>query len=190
MPISRQRQTRWKPGTQSHGSKVTFVTMIARLPNTNTTRIFVWIRNLPAARLEAFVGEVALWGINGFLERQDVMFKISRIVFLWFFVVIIACATYGYASSANPTRKGEGASQISGYVITNVKYYPVSDPLKIDVVEFDLDGLAMVVKIKLVSADQEFHSCVNTSANHWRCNVDPAVNISNMDELRVIATSE
>jgi len=118
------------------------------------------------------------------------MYKISRIVLLWFFVAIIACTIYAYASSAIQTRQGEGAGQISGYVVTNVKYHPASDPSKIDIVEFDLDGPALVVKVKLVSADLEFHSCINASVYHWRCDLNPAVNISSMDELRVIATNE
>ena len=118
------------------------------------------------------------------------MYKISRIVLLWFFVAIIACAIYAYASSTIPIRRGEGASQISGYVVTDVKYHLASDPSKIDVVEFNLAGPAMVVKVKLVSIDLIFHSCINASANHWRCDLNPAVNISSMDELRVIATNE
>jgi len=116
------------------------------------------------------------------------MLKIFRFAFLWFFVVIIGCTTYAYASSVIPPRQGEGASPISGYVVTNVKYRPAIDPSKIDLVEFDLDEPAMMVKIKLVSTDAEFHACINVGARLWRCELNPAVSVSSIDELRVIAT--
>lgn len=118
------------------------------------------------------------------------MFKIYRIGLLWFLAAIIACTTYAYASSTIPTRQGEGASSVSGYVVTNVKYHPGIDPSKIDIVEFNLDEPAMVVKIKLVSTDPAFHPCINASAKLWRCELNPAVDISSMDELRVIAANE
>ena len=121
------------------------------------------------------------------------MFNLPRIVLLWIciaIIVILACTTYAFASSAVPTRQGEGAGRISGYVVTHVRYHPASNPSKIDVVEFDLDGPATAVKIELIAADSVFHSCTHASENHWRCLVDPAVNISSMDELRVIATNE
>jgi hypothetical protein len=118
------------------------------------------------------------------------MFKITRIVLLWFLVAIIACAIYAYASSTVPIRGGEGASRISGYVVTNVKYHLANEPSKIDIVEFNLDGPATVVKIKLVSADLNFHSCIHANAYHWRCEVNPAVDIASMDELRVIASDD
>ncbi len=86
--------------------------------------------------------------------------------------------------------RGEGASQISGYVVTNVKYHLANEPSKIDIVEFNLDGPATVVKIKLVSADLNFYSCTRANAYLWRCEVNPAVDISSMDELRVIASDD
>jgi hypothetical protein len=84
---------------------------------------------------------------------------------------------------------GEGASLISGWEISNIEYQPSTDPSRIIGVSFDLNGPAKVVSVKLVSADTAYFQCVNRQLYRWQCDLAAGINISRVDELRVVASN-
>jgi hypothetical protein len=96
---------------------------------------------------------------------------------------------FAYSNAAANDRRGESASEISGWLINNVQYKFASDSTQIGAVEFDLNSPAGEVCVRLSSKSPVYFACLNTSNYHWHCNTSGVV-VANMDELRVIATSK
>lgn len=116
------------------------------------------------------------------------MDKILRAVSLMLLVVIVYFANYAFASSMTGfAPRGEGAGVISGWVVSNVSFHSGAEVSKMDSVEFDLDGRADSVRVRLQASGNLFYQCRNSHGLHWTCDLNPQVSISEADELRVIA---
>ena len=117
------------------------------------------------------------------------MFKWFRFIFIALIIAVGFYSTNAYASSETlqyPSR-GEGAAEISGYIITDVQYHLSKNPSKLGSVEFNLDGPASQVVIGFdIPADQLF-TCRNVRGQHWFCEVHE-VEIALIKEFRVIAS--
>lgn len=90
-------------------------------------------------------------------------------------------------SNEEPDRAGEAAVAISGWEISNLDYQRADHPSLVQSVTFDLDAPANQVSVRLNSRAPEFMACTNTGGYHWQCNFGVAVELSSMDEFRVIA---
>ena len=113
-------------------------------------------------------------------------------LFKLFAVVIFAGATifpvYAFASSASERKaSGEGMGTISGWSASNVHYQLSSDPSLVKSVSFDLDAPAGKVSVRLDSKSAVYANCTNLNAYHWQCDFPSGVQISSMDEFRLIA---
>lgn len=117
------------------------------------------------------------------------MLKIVRFVIASVLVAAVTAASYAFASSSTQpgSGAGEGSAGISGWVVSDVAYHLGSDPSKLEAVSFRLDRPAGTVLVRLRSIDSEFHACANTGGNRWQCDIAPALEITALDELRVIA---
>ena len=104
------------------------------------------------------------------------------------FVGTVMFPVYAFASSSLEGKaSGEGASTISGWEVSNVRYQLSSDPSLVKGVSFDLDAPASSASVKLISMSSNYISCTNVNSKHLQCDFSSGVSISNMDELRVIA---
>ena len=104
-------------------------------------------------------------------------------------IAILSFTVHAFASSeTNPAgHGGEGANTISGWVVSNVQYRLSENPSTVSSIEFNLDKPASVVKASVNPTNAGFFECQNSSGNHWACNINPSVEISLMNELRVVA---
>jgi len=101
---------------------------------------------------------------------------------------IVAFPVYAFASSnSGPAASGEGASTISGWVVSNLSYQLANDPSFVSGVSFDLDGTAGTVSVKLNSSGASYTACTNTYEYHWQCDLSSGMRLSDMSEFRVIA---
>jgi hypothetical protein len=75
-------------------------------------------------------------------------------------------------------------------MISNLEYHMSDDPSLVKSVTFDLDAPAEQVSAKLVSSSTEFSACTNVGAYRWQCNFHAGVEVSSMDEFRVIAVGD
>ena len=118
------------------------------------------------------------------------MLKLLRFTTLYLISLVIGSLTFAYAYNQNNPldRRGEGVSEISGWLVKNVNYIPAIDPTFVSAVEFDLDSAAAEVHAKLVSASGQYVPCTHQGNNHWFCHFE-GVRIASIDELRVIAVS-
>lgn len=73
-------------------------------------------------------------------------------------VVAMGAHAFTASNTVPDTKAGIGAGAISGYVVTDVAYTFSADGTNITGVDFNLDGLADTLKIKLFGADS-WHSC-------------------------------
>jgi archaellin len=114
-----------------------------------------------------------------------------QILFVTLIVASIASITYVFAAGNTnpPDAGGDGASAVSGYVITDVGYHVnETDPTRLDSVSFTLDASAGMVRIKLVEAGSTWYNCKAVSGNNWSCDT-PGADIASVDQLRVFAAS-
>ena len=117
------------------------------------------------------------------------MNTIFRFQFLILIAVVAAFTTFAFASSqTGQPAGGEGVSAISGWTVSDVQYRLADNSSNLIVVEFDLDGSADVVKVSLDSANPMFFSCDHTVDYHWVCTINSSMSLSDVDELRVVAT--
>jgi hypothetical protein len=79
-------------------------------------------------------------------------------------------------------------SPVSGWTVSNVHYQLANDPSTLAGVEFDLDGPTGVVRASVDSSGARFFDCRNTGAYHWVCDINSSIQVSELDELRVVAT--
>ena len=102
-------------------------------------------------------------------------------------VLVVSFATFAFASSrTGAPAGGEGTNRVSGYNITNVHYQLAEEASKLAAVEFDLNASATMVKAS-VSSSASF-DCQNAGGYHWVCKVNGSVNVSDVNELKVVAT--
>ena len=101
---------------------------------------------------------------------------------------IVIFPTYAFASSnSGMPASGEGVGTISGWEVSEVNYRLSSDPSLVSGVNFDLNGAADTVSVKLNSASAAYTNCTNTNGYHWQCDFPGGISLSSMDEFRVIA---
>jgi hypothetical protein len=104
---------------------------------------------------------------------------------------LIGVATYAFTNtnSVDPSRAGNGAGAISGYLVTDVQYTlnPL-DPATISAYSFDLDGDARTVKASLTGA-APYDNCAETNAvtDVWTCTPLVPSAVTDATNLRVIA---
>lgn len=114
-----------------------------------------------------------------------------QILFVILAVALIGSVTYAFAAENTnpPAAGGDGASAVSGYVITDVAYHVnEANPTRLDSVSFTLDASAGMVRIKLIEAGSTWYNCKAVSGNDWSCDT-PGADIASVDQLRVFATS-
>ena len=117
------------------------------------------------------------------------MNTIFRFQFVILIVVAISFATFAFASSqTGQPPGGEGISTISGWNVSDVHYLLAEDASTLAAVEFDLNSPANMVKASVSSTGGMFFNCQNTNGYHWMCNINPSVKVSDMNELKVVAT--
>ena len=103
-------------------------------------------------------------------------------------ILVLGLITYAFAASSSQVSSvgGEGATSVSGWVVSEIRYQLAKDPAQLTGVEFDLNGQAGTVKVKLVSTDSTYYSCVSQQGSRWVCET-PGLTVAAIDELRVIA---
>lgn len=117
------------------------------------------------------------------------MNKFIRFPLFALIVLAVSFATFAFASSrTDQPAGGEGANLVSGYDVSGVHYLLSEDPSLLAAVEFDLDAPAASVKAGVSSSNGRVVSCRNTGGYHWVCDFNSSVQISEVNELRVIAT--
>jgi len=113
------------------------------------------------------------------------LFKLFAFVAL---IGIVIFPTVAFASSNSGMHtSGEGVGAISGWAISNLKYQSSADPSMVSGVNFDLDGAANRVSVKLTSSDVQYTNCTNINDYHWQCDFPAGARISGLDEFHVIA---
>lgn len=116
------------------------------------------------------------------------MSNLVRLFAFALFLGLVVLPVSAFASSGSePTLAGEAAVPISGWTLSNLVYQMSDDPSVVKSVSFDLDAPAHQVSVKLNSASQEFTACTNPGGYHWQCNFHTGIELSSMDEFRVIA---
>jgi hypothetical protein len=119
------------------------------------------------------------------------MGSLFRFLLLGICAGIIMFPIHALASSrTGAPMGGEGAGLISGWEISNIEYQPSSDPSRIVGVSFDLNSPAKMAAVKLVSADTAYFQCVNYQSYRWQCDLAAGIDLSRMDELRVVASNQ
>lgn len=117
--------------------------------------------------------------------------RIFQSLLVVFIAAIVASTGYAFAASNTvpPAAGGDGASSVSGYVISDVSYsLDASDPARLDTVSFTLNAAARTVRVKLTEAGSTWYDCAALSNDQWSCNTFGAATVS-IDQLRVTASS-
>jgi hypothetical protein len=111
----------------------------------------------------------------------------------WLFVVvaviILASVVYAFtATNIIPASKaGDGSGAISGYTVSDLQWVFSPDYSKINMVRFNLDAAASIVKAKFISTGSSWYSC-SFNVSIWECNTtSPQLSLTDADQLRVIA---
>lgn len=112
---------------------------------------------------------------------------IKLFAFLFFLGAVLFPISAFASSNTGAGTSGEGAAPISGWTVSNMSYQVASNSSLVNGVTFDLDAPAKNVSVKLNSQSNAFTACANVGANHWQCNFQAGVQVSSMDEFRVIA---
>lgn len=107
--------------------------------------------------------------------------------FILFLGAIVFPVSAFASSNSGAGISGEGASPISGWTVSNISYQIADNSSLVNGVTFDLDAPAKNVSVKLNSQVNQFTSCTNISMYHWQCSFGEGVQVSSMDEFRVIA---
>lgn len=104
-------------------------------------------------------------------------------------VMVLAMSGFTYAFAATntvpATNAGDGAEDISGYVITDVTYTLAADPTTIASVSFTISPSAGFVTIRLVDGSASWYSCNTGTA--ITCTTNGATVLA-ADLLQVVAT--
>lgn len=117
------------------------------------------------------------------------MNPLIRIPLFALIVLAVSFTTFAFASSrTGQPAGGEGSDLVSGYDVSGVHYLLAEDPSLLAAVEFDLNAPAHMVKASVNSSNGGLVACQNTDGYHWVCDFNSSVHISEVNELRVIAT--
>ena len=115
----------------------------------------------------------------------------SNLIKLFAFLIFLGAILFPISAFASSNTgggiSGEGAAPISGWTVSNISYQLVNNSSMVNGVTFDLDAPAKDVSVRLNSQSNAFTACANVGANHWQCNFQAGVQVSSMDEFRVIA---
>ena len=104
---------------------------------------------------------------------------------------VLAAGAYAYTATntVQLSRAGDGAGDISGYVVTGVQYtLDATDPTLIDKVAFSLDAPASTVKAT-TNNGTAYADCTNTTGNDWQCDFATNLPMSGATSLAVVAAS-
>jgi hypothetical protein len=112
---------------------------------------------------------------------------IKLFAFVLFLGAILFPMSAFASSNTGAEISGEGAAPISGWTVSNIGYQLMDNSSLVNSVTFDLDAPATNVSVKLSSQTDAFTACANIAAYHWQCNFQAGVQVSGMDEFRVIA---
>lgn len=116
------------------------------------------------------------------------MSNLIKLFALFLFLGAIIFPISAFASSHSGMGiSGEGAAPISGWTVSNISYQVADSSALVNSVTFDLDAPARNVSVKLNSQANTFTPCTNTGAYHWQCSFQIGVQVSDMDEFRIIA---
>ena len=123
------------------------------------------------------------------MKRTYNMTKLFRLYIQILLLAIVIFSTYAFASANTNTARagGEGASVISGWNVSKIKYQLAADPSLLSAVEFDLDKPAGYVKVSLNSTNTTYYDCDNAFDFHWICYTEPNTWVALADELRIVA---
>lgn len=106
---------------------------------------------------------------------------------LWLVRAAVAAAVVFAGPAVVEGSAGAGASEVSGYLVQNVRYIsPSSSPDRIVGVSFSLDGPAAVAKVSL-ERDGGWVDCHKGKGWSWSCPVE-GLPIATVDQVRVLAT--
>jgi hypothetical protein len=110
--------------------------------------------------------------------------------FFLLLVLIVIFTTYAFASSQTGAPVGgEGGNPVSGYTVSAI-HYQLSKDATLSAVEFDLSAPAGTVKAGVNSTSGVFFDCKHTGGYHWVCDINSSIQVSEMSELKVVATDK
>ncbi len=115
--------------------------------------------------------------------------KTTKFVLIAVIALLLSGFTYAFAAANTvpATMAGDGAEDITGYLVTNVAYHlNAANPGDIDSVSFTLDANAGHASIKLVAAGSTWYSCTITGGTSASC-LTAGATVALADELRVVA---
>lgn len=122
------------------------------------------------------------------------MFRNFKIVFVLLIIAAVSVAAYAFAAANTvpDTKAGDGSGTVSGYTVTSVVYtLNGTDPSTLDSVEFDLGAAAATgkVKVQLVATTGNWYTCTQVGVTTvWTCSTT-GLDVSTIDQLRVVAAS-
>jgi hypothetical protein len=122
------------------------------------------------------------------------MLRNFKVLFVFVVIAVISVAAYAFAAANTvpATKAGDGLGVVSGYTITSVVYtLNGTDPSTLDSVAFDLGAAAATgqVKAQLVATTGTWYACTQVGVTTvWTCTTT-GLNVSTIDQLRVVAAS-
>jgi hypothetical protein len=120
------------------------------------------------------------------------MFRNFKIAFAVIAVLVLSVAAYAFAAANTvpDTKAGDGVGVVSGYDVTSVEYtLNGTDPSTLDSVAFDVGAAAIKVEAQLVATTGSWYACTQVGVTTvWTCNTT-GLDVSTIDQLRVVAAS-
>lgn len=131
--------------------------------------------------------------IKAWISRPCLIFAGSSAMNQWlkFYMALLISLAAGSASFAlaysnlQAGPRGNGEREIRGLAVRDIHYTLATDPSQISAVEFNLDGPASEVIVRLEGSEAVYFSCAHAGNNHWRCALN-GVSITSATRLRVI----
>lgn len=102
-------------------------------------------------------------------------------------LVIISLAGGLAVSNHTVTTSGYAAAEISGYVVSDVRYDDGGNPGLVQEVRLRLDKAASKVDIRLGSTSAWISCSVATPIRQWRCPLETPVAVADIRRLEVAA---
>lgn len=120
------------------------------------------------------------------------MFRNFKIAFAVLAVAAVSLAAYAFAAANTvpDTKAGDGLGVVSGYTVTAVEYtLNGTDPSTLDSVAFDVGAAAVQVEVQLVATTGSWYTCTQVGVTTvWTCTTT-GLDVSTIDQLRVVAAS-
>lgn len=114
--------------------------------------------------------------------------RIFRYQLLALITLAILFSLYAFASKdAGILVAGEGASPISGWVVSDIQYTVAEGSNQIAAVAFDLNAPAGQASVSLNMASGRSFPCSNPVATHWTCPIHSQVSVAEIDQFQVTA---